>query len=264
MVRTLRFRLMAAFLALGSVITRTPASADAVTFTFDRLQALDTQGHSTSTFRVDQPVTLQAQYSVSNAQGSVPLTVDRTLSVKDSAGWEAVNFSRTQLDAVNGVHSYRSAFTVRAGVLSLRVVVAMTVASQTRRRSIILYGAPSPPTFHFSFDNLQALDATGAGRTSFRKGDRVTLKEVWTTYHLNGHATAWIYTSYGTPNGQGGWIYGQPNSDPVPTFNGLNPPHQPSFPLAKDFPYNHLKVKVTIKIKGQTHQRSLQLALSSP
>jgi hypothetical protein len=67
------------------------------------------------------------------------MTVSETLEIKSGSGWQALGRPViTSFDTTNGHHAFMFSFVPQSAYGSVRIVIDLTVAGQTRQRATVL------------------------------------------------------------------------------------------------------------------------------
>ena len=110
-----------------------------VSFHFDTLRTVDSHGRPVSVVTVTQRVAVMATWTVRNLTGSVPIWVTETLGYPTSNGWRPLGSPlQNSFDTSSGSHAFRFTFVPSTSYSSLRIVIGLTMGSNTQQRSVMI------------------------------------------------------------------------------------------------------------------------------
>lgn len=108
-----------------------------VSFSFDSLQTTNSGGGATSTFHVNEPVTIKLHWTVKNLKGHTTGVITRTLLWQVKGEWRPVNTNRSSTTVVNGGNDFSNSFPVSApGAFQVAVSVGVGASSQAKTATI--------------------------------------------------------------------------------------------------------------------------------
>ncbi|HEX6508745.1 MAG TPA: hypothetical protein VF221_14040, partial [Chloroflexota bacterium] len=120
--------------------TTTPTATPpppAVSLTFDRLQTFAAGSRPSKLFRASDHVLVKARYTVQNAQGTTSIRISRSYDYRRGGAWHRIGKQLTRIvHGANGAHVYQFTLVPKSAYHTQRVVITMTMAGQSSRRSV--------------------------------------------------------------------------------------------------------------------------------